>query len=128
MKLEIPYPELELLIRELSKKPISLRYEGNHKLEVNFMANVSLSVNKVYPHGVLLNYHTSGIVSMMISGMRGAIKKELEKVPPVSWLEDQRQLEVDLRKVPQLTNMLQHLQVTRCSFEENGLILELSGT
>lgn len=125
MKLEIPYTEMETFIREYAKKPIAVKYDGNQQVEVNFMASVTLSVGEVAAHWVLLNYKTSSIVSMMIGGLRKTIQQELDKIPALIWREDDKQLLVDLRRLPQLKDVLKIMVITRCSFEERGLLLEL---
>lgn len=125
MRIEIPYHELETIVRTTSKKPIGIKYTGNGQVEAHFMASVTLSVAQVAAHWVLFDYKTPALVSMMIGGMRKTIQAELDKVPAVEWRENDKQLLVDFRRVPQAKDLLAVMAITAFRFDDNALVLEL---
>ncbi|HOA37046.1 MAG TPA: hypothetical protein PLQ65_11450 [Flavihumibacter sp.] len=126
MILEIPYTELETIIKTSSKKPIGLKYMGNGQLEVQFMASVSLSVAQVAAHWVLFDYKTSGLVSMMLTGMRKTVQAEVDKIPPLEWREDNKQILVDFRRLPQAKDLLAVLVIKSFRFDDHALVIELT--
>ncbi len=128
MKIEMPYHEIGIFAREYLKKSVGIKYAGNHSVELNFMASVTVSMAEVWPHGLLLDYKTSAIVNMMIGGMRNTIRQELAKFPALEWLEDNKQLSLNLQKLPQLSEFLRIFSISSCSFEETGLKLELASS
>lgn len=125
MRIELPYQELETIIRTTAKKPIGIKYEGNGQLEIHFMAAVSLTVAEVAAHWVLFNYKTSAIVNMMIGGMRKTVQAEVDKIPALVWREDDKQILVDFRRVPQAKDLLTAMVIQSCRFEDQGVVLEL---
>jgi hypothetical protein len=125
MTIQIPFPELESFVSKASGRPVQVKCTGKDTIEVHYIATVTLSIADVKPHGVVLNYKTNPIVGMMIKGMRGKIRSQLEQYPFLNWDEDDEQVSVDLDKIKAAQSLLSHAVITGLSFDGDQAVLGL---
>jgi len=125
MRIEIPFTELETFIHKAAGRPVQVKCTAKDTVEVHYIATVTLSIAEVRPHGAVFNYSTSGIVGMMIKGMKGKIREELVKYPFLTWDEEKEQIAIDLDAIPAAKSMLGHAAISSLNFEGDQLVLGL---
>ena len=125
MTIDIPFPELEAFILKAYDKPVQIKSREKDTVEVHYIATVTLSLINVMPHGLILGYKTNGLVAMMIKGMRGKIREQLDRLPFLQWDEKNDQVTVDLDQLPAAKVLLSHLEIANLSFDNDHAILEM---
>jgi len=127
MKLIIPISEVEQLINNYYQIKIKLKNIEENKLQVTNNDSVVLTVSGVKEDLVLFTYKVSGLIDLISKVAKFFMKKKLKTIP-IIWDAKTKEISLDLKKIKQISRVLELMNIDDVQFIKDALVLDLSPT
>ncbi len=125
MKLEIPITEVHDFLSKSYNIKVALKNIGEDKIEATYFLSLILKIKKVRKYEVIFQYEVNGFVNLLAKGAHFLLRKKIDNTP-IEWNSKTREVVVDLKKIPALSELLNVYFISDLQFVNNDIVLTLN--
>ncbi len=122
MKLEIPFRELTEFLRNYYDINISFKNLPENKIRVEYLFSFILTVREVQENEIILTYDSGAFTDLIAKSIHFLKKKKLQTAL-IEWNAETREISVDLKRIPQLSEYLKFLYISDFRFESEKILI-----
>lgn len=124
MKLELPFPEIENYIKTTYKLDVKITYCETNKIEVDYLFKIGVTIKEVNDFNILLGYELNWAANMLAKSAKFMTNDSIDK-DILHWDTSKKEIKLFLNKVSALDDFLKVFKISKFTFDNNQLLLEL---
>jgi hypothetical protein len=119
MRLEIPFKEVRSFLSEYYNVKIRMRTMGVNTVKISYFGTLLLEILEVENDILIFRYKLNGIVNLLLKVF---LKKKIGAFP-LEWDMKQKEIRIDLARIPELLEFLKFIYISDIYFIEEGIII-----
>ena len=124
MKLELPFPEIENYIKTTYKLDVKITYCETNKIEVDYLFKIGVTIKEVNDFNILLGYELNWAANMLAKSAKFMTNDSIDN-DILHWDTSKKEIKLFLNKVSALDDFLKVFKISKFTFDNNQLLLEL---
>jgi hypothetical protein len=123
MRLEIPIKEIQEFLSDFYHIDIGLKNIEENKIKATYIDSVVLIIKEVKEDVVFINYEVDGLAVIAAKVAHFFLEKKLDNIP-VEWDAKTKEVTIDLKKIPELIELLKFVYISELHFVNDNILFE----
>ncbi|MCK9399747.1 MAG: hypothetical protein M0Q51_07085 [Bacteroidales bacterium] len=123
MRLEIPIKEIQEFLSDYYHIDIGLKNIEENKIKATYIDSVVLIIKEVKEDVVFINYEVDGLAVIAAKVAHFFLEKKLDNIP-VEWDAKTKEVTIDLKKIPELIELLKFVYISELHFVNDNILFE----